>query len=971
MNRSGRQFIRRRDGAQRSRPNQAALRRPRGRLRVNEPGDRFEQEADRAASLATTSRSPGDVTSAPLGVQRHASGAGAVTRSAPASVDTVVASAGAPLASSFQQDFGQRFAHDFSRVRIHTGSAAERSAREVNANAYTVGEHIVFGEGKFAPQSSDGRHLLAHELTHVVQQAGTGTSAGVLQRDHTRGSGDPWDALGDDAWFAAEELWERSEWLMYELGLAQQAGFSSYRADWRKRISTILQPRIHALNKDEAVEGAEEDFSRFERWIATNVNKSSLEWGKLEERVVSEIESLERRKEVDSRETAKALREEYDPTKQRLDKGAMAWITTEDYASVKKMFESRYYIDLGLLRGARKRAKNLTDMLRIVEELKREGEDAAKYVPGWLEATQAEIDHLQTLIDAKIVRGGTEYSKEFKQLQEDLTTRFGDAKRAKKPEKSTLEKGVDLVSGVVHAVADPFIEAAHQVMDLTKILLHFASFGKYEPKLSSDMAKAAEQGATTTELLKGMVTGIIEAPERLYKAIEAGDWEAIGREAVNLYMIAKSAKQVPDLLRHAPAAAVRMQRALRVLKARTLAVQLHEARMLPQAVTKAPAARVPGPEIYKSSPKTEPTILKDPPVRDLPVKDKPAAKAKTEEPGHDVVGADTGGKGSPKKGKDKPGQQMVSAGADKIKNKSSAKPDVGESAKTGAGEKASPETKGDTRTKGKEKVKEEAKVKEKPKVKDEAKAKDKAAEENTGKPAENTVTTGPDTVPPRQLRKELREKLEDRVKAKEKRLSDLRAERTVHDKRLAEIVDELKNSKSTAETTKLLRERAKVLEKQQAIGVLDDLGLQVAEARRLLRGTELDYFNSLTRAAAAKPGYQGVKAGGIDEVFGRKGPLEVEHVYPRSKIFSHPEFARLSWEDQVSIFNFRKNLKSMNGDMNRLRGNMTYEAWIRKLGDKIPENVRKTLDDLAKHEKKMQIDIDKMIRNPSTIPRGE
>ena len=498
MNRSGRQFMRRPDGTQRPRPNRAPLRQPRGRLRVNEPGDRFEQEADRAASLATTSRGPVDVTSAPLGLQRDASGAGGVTRSAPASVDMIVASAGAPLDASLQQDFGQRFMHDFSRVRIHTGSAAERSAREVSANAYTVGEHVVFGEGKFAPQTSAGRHLLAHELTHVVQQVGVGASAGILQRDHQRGSGDPWDSLSDEAWFAAEELWDRSEWLMYELRLAQEAGFSMYRSDWRKHISTVLQPRIDALKDDDAVEEAEEDFSRYERWIATNVNKSSLEWAKLEGQVVNELEYLEGRKEIDSRETAKALREEYDPAKRRLDKGAIAWIASDDFGSLKKFFETKYYVDLGLLRGARKRAKNIADMLRIVEELKREGEDAAKYVAGWSEATQAEIDHLQTLIDANIVRSGTEYSKEFKQLQDDLTTRFDDAKRAKKPEKSTLEKGVALVSGAAHAVVDPFIEAAHQVMDLTKILLHFASFGKYEPKLSSDMAKAAEQGATTT-----------------------------------------------------------------------------------------------------------------------------------------------------------------------------------------------------------------------------------------------------------------------------------------------------------------------------------------------------------------------------------------------------------------------------------------------------------------------------------------
>jgi hypothetical protein len=59
-------------------------------------------------------------------------------------------------------------------VRIHADAAAQASAREATAQAYTVGRHIVFGAGRYAPQTHSGRHLLAHELTHVLQQ-GTGT----------------------------------------------------------------------------------------------------------------------------------------------------------------------------------------------------------------------------------------------------------------------------------------------------------------------------------------------------------------------------------------------------------------------------------------------------------------------------------------------------------------------------------------------------------------------------------------------------------------------------------------------------------------------------------------------------------------------------------------------------------------------------------------------------------------------------
>ncbi len=108
--------------------------------------------------------------------------------------------------------------------------------------------------------------------------------------------------------------------------------------------------------------------------------------------------------------------------------------------------------------------------------------------------------------------------------------------------KGLIEKGFDFVKGALSAVIDPLIEAGKQAVDLGQIALHFVSFTYYEPSFVSDTAKAAEQGATTSDLLKGMVKGLLETPERLWKAIESGDWEAIGREAANLYLLAKTGK---------------------------------------------------------------------------------------------------------------------------------------------------------------------------------------------------------------------------------------------------------------------------------------------------------------------------------------------------------------------------------------------------------------------------------------------
>jgi hypothetical protein len=64
----------------------------------------------------------------------------------------------------------RRFGHNFSKVMVHPGAEAGQSAREIKASAYTVGEDIVFGAGQFAPGTYEGRRLIAHELTHVVQQ---------------------------------------------------------------------------------------------------------------------------------------------------------------------------------------------------------------------------------------------------------------------------------------------------------------------------------------------------------------------------------------------------------------------------------------------------------------------------------------------------------------------------------------------------------------------------------------------------------------------------------------------------------------------------------------------------------------------------------------------------------------------------------------------------------------------------------
>lgn len=134
----------------------------------------LEQEADRVADqvLGAPAHSGPAIGAAPPHIQRFTAQAGTPgAAQAPASVGRVLSEPGSPLEPVLRQDMEQRFGHNFSRVRVHCGASAAQSARSLAANAYTVGHDIAFAAGRFAPGTQAGRRLLAHELTHVVQQS--------------------------------------------------------------------------------------------------------------------------------------------------------------------------------------------------------------------------------------------------------------------------------------------------------------------------------------------------------------------------------------------------------------------------------------------------------------------------------------------------------------------------------------------------------------------------------------------------------------------------------------------------------------------------------------------------------------------------------------------------------------------------------------------------------------------------------
>jgi hypothetical protein len=102
--------------------------------------------------------------------------------------DVIRSGGGTPLDPATRVVMEQRLGQDLSDVRVHTDAKADESARSVNAHAYTVGSDVVFKSGQYAPDTPSGRHTLAHELTHVIQQRsgpvdGTEAAGGIKLSD--------------------------------------------------------------------------------------------------------------------------------------------------------------------------------------------------------------------------------------------------------------------------------------------------------------------------------------------------------------------------------------------------------------------------------------------------------------------------------------------------------------------------------------------------------------------------------------------------------------------------------------------------------------------------------------------------------------------------------------------------------------------------------------------------------------------
>ena len=141
------------------------------KLSVGPANDVYEQEADRVADHVMRMPALSETSEVATLIQRLGSGNDGGFDPGPDF--QVTQGTGRPLSEATRRTMEPRFGVDFSQVRVHTGAQAEQSASQIQARAYTFGNHITLGKGA----SESDQRLMAHELTHVVQQGGAGETA--------------------------------------------------------------------------------------------------------------------------------------------------------------------------------------------------------------------------------------------------------------------------------------------------------------------------------------------------------------------------------------------------------------------------------------------------------------------------------------------------------------------------------------------------------------------------------------------------------------------------------------------------------------------------------------------------------------------------------------------------------------------------------------------------------------------------
>lgn len=327
--------------------NRAGSRFMQTKLQVSRPGDQYEQEADRVADQVMRMPDPTAAREPIIGgalprisrlqrkceqceeeeIQRQPMEgkmeedeesafqakevAGQTPQVSPAMQARIssLQGGGEPLPASSRDFFEPRFGRDFSQVRVHTGAPDAESARSVNAAAFTIGRDIVFGSGRYSPGTEAGDRLLAHELTHVVQQTGAHSPSShdtMLQRSISSELDKIEDYLsyGLFDWAITDEEAIKALNLLKSLSKYEQAVFLS-NAKYADRLRDNLPAgRVAELDEIERNVANIKPPSSTVKEVRSNLSYGLFDWAITDKEA---IESLEKLKKLSGVELGVAL----------------------------------------------------------------------------------------------------------------------------------------------------------------------------------------------------------------------------------------------------------------------------------------------------------------------------------------------------------------------------------------------------------------------------------------------------------------------------------------------------------------------------------------------------------------------------------------------------------------------------------------------------------------------------------------
>ena len=285
---------------QRTIGNQALSRLIQAKLQISQPGDEYEQEADHMAEQVMRMRDPAV---AEVAVSRNLPTVSRLQRKCAQCGDggqlSGLQGGGQPLPAPARNFFEPRFGADFGQVRVHADARAAESAQSVNAMAYTVGRDIVFGAGRYQPGTDEGNRLLAHELTHVVQQTGAHRPAGydvMLQRAISPELEKLEDYLsyGLFDWAITDKEAIKALGLLKTLSRYQQAVFLS-NAKYAERLRENLpNDRLAELNEIERNVAAIKPPSKTVEEVRSDLSYGLFDWAITDAEAIAALEKLKK-----------------------------------------------------------------------------------------------------------------------------------------------------------------------------------------------------------------------------------------------------------------------------------------------------------------------------------------------------------------------------------------------------------------------------------------------------------------------------------------------------------------------------------------------------------------------------------------------------------------------------------------------------------------------------------------------------